>query len=176
VLTVWTIKTYDYDFTYNGETIIGDIDHIGIQQGEQFTNCKTLTSAVAFLAMSVETARIAGTLWSFRRWLLPFTTGLMFAASGLCFWGYMFMMIQVVRYNDDLMAAIVFLSASAIPMLRIIFAYYDDLAIDLNDYLYGVRHEVSYGSRVKMTSQSKFFPRQPKARDLRHIWTLGGAS
>jgi hypothetical protein len=49
---------------------------------------------------------------------------------------YVFMLTQTVEQNDDILNALVFLTCSAIPLFRVLYAYYDDLAVDLNDYLY----------------------------------------
>ena len=76
-------------------------------------------------------------MWQFRSWMVKRTTFTMIGMGCLLFLLFIFMLTQVVESNDDLLNTVAFMTLSVLPLVRILFNYYDDLAIDLNDYLYG---------------------------------------
>ena len=75
-------------------------------------------------------------MWYFRGWIVQPSTLHFIGSSCILFILYCFVLTQVVDYKDDILNAVVFLTFSALPMVRILYYYYDDHAIDLNDYLY----------------------------------------
>ena len=73
----------------------------------------------------------------FRNWIVQKTTFAMFGFMCFFLLLFMFMLTQTVKENDDLLNAMVFLTCSALPLMRVLYNYFDDHAINLNDYLYG---------------------------------------
>lgn len=84
-------------------------------------------------------------MWRFRQWMVKRTTFTMIGLGCLLFLLFIFMLTQVVETNDDIMNSVVFMTLSVLPLIRVLFCYYDDLAIDLNDYLYGTAGDSTDG-------------------------------
>eukprot|EP00658_Telonema_sp_P-2_P081385 TRINITY_DN8325_c0_g1_i3.p1 TRINITY_DN8325_c0_g1~~TRINITY_DN8325_c0_g1_i3.p1 ORF type:complete len:1270 (-),score=394.44 TRINITY_DN8325_c0_g1_i3:134-3943(-) len=128
-ICVWAGRTFSsYEIVYTGS------EEPALQG--TYDNCKTLSAAVLFMLGGFEAARIGAFMWRFRQWMISNTTLYMIGFSALLTLLYIFMLTQTVDVNDDIQNALVFLTLSAIPLFRVIYNYYDDLAVDLNDYLY----------------------------------------
>jgi hypothetical protein len=129
-ILVWTFMTFTtYEFTYDGSEEPSLAGH--------YDNCKTASAAIFFMMGAFETMRIGIFQWRFRQWLIAGTTFGIIGVSVLLFLMYVFMLTQTVDENDDIMNATVFMVLSGLPIVRILYNYYDDISIDLNDYLYG---------------------------------------
>eukprot|EP00656_Telonema_subtile_P021614 TRINITY_DN2264_c0_g2_i10.p1 TRINITY_DN2264_c0_g2~~TRINITY_DN2264_c0_g2_i10.p1 ORF type:complete len:2689 (-),score=511.82 TRINITY_DN2264_c0_g2_i10:173-8239(-) len=158
-LIVWIVATYRYSFSYDG----ADTALVG-----NYVNCKTLTATICFMSISLEMLRWGLLTWYFRHWIVHPGTVKVLGFACVLFIVYCFMLTQTVNTNDDILNAVVFLTFSALPLVRVLYNYYDDLAIDLNDFLYRTSGE---NMLVKGAQWDSFEVRWSFLRYFYHILT-----